>query len=129
MPSDAEIKKMITDPMGWLDDYKVGENYRYPSNNLTSSNFSMGNYFAEYSTQVWLMNTFSGGVYNQVHLDNATKLNFTNSMSSSALVNSNLTVDTGSSSQAYTGTDSLTLTVDPKFYLDTNGVTIKCSGV
>ena len=49
-------------------------------------------------------------------------------MSSSALVNSNLTVDTGSSSQAYTGTDSLTLTVDPKFYLDTNGVTIKCSG-
>ena len=31
MPSDAEIKKMITDPMGWLDDYKVGENYRYPS--------------------------------------------------------------------------------------------------
>ena len=128
MPSDAEIKKMITDPMGWLDDYKVGENYRYPSNNLTSSNFSLGNNFAEYSTQVWLMNTFSGGVYNQVHLDNATKLNFTNSMSSSALVNSNLTVDTGSSSQAYTGTDSLTLTVDSKFYLDTNGVTIKCSG-
>ena len=24
MPNDAEIKAMITDPMGWLNDYKVG---------------------------------------------------------------------------------------------------------
>ena len=23
LPSDAEIKKMITDPVGWLDDYKI----------------------------------------------------------------------------------------------------------
>ena len=74
------------------------------------------------------MDNFSGGVYNQVHLDNTTKLNFTNSMSSSALVNSNLTVDTAVR-QAYTGTDSLTLTVDSKFYLDANGVTIKCKAV
>ena len=128
LPSDAEIKKMITDPMGWLADYKVGEVYRQPNNTFATSNFSWGNLYAEYSTQVWLMNNFSGGLYNQVHLDNTTKLNFTNSMSSSAIVNSNLTVDTSSSGQAYTGTDSLTLTVDPKFYLDTNGVTIKCSG-
>ena len=127
LPSDAEIKKMITDPVGWLDDYKIGEVYRQPNNTFTTSNFSLGNYYAQWSTQVWLMDNFSP-VYNQVHQDFNTQLNFTNSMSSSAIVNSNLTVDTSSSGQAYTGTDSLTLTVDSKFYLDSNGVTIKCSG-
>ena len=129
LPSDAEIKKMITDPVGWLDDYKVGEVYRPPNNAFASSNFSLGNSNSGYATQIWLMDNFSGGVSNQINpTDSNTKLNFTNSMSSSAIVNSNLTVDTSSSGQAYTGTDSLTLTVDSKFYLDTNGVTIKCSG-
>ncbi|MGB1979789.1 MAG: BspA family leucine-rich repeat surface protein [Flavobacteriaceae bacterium] len=28
----------------------------------------------------------------------------------------------------YTGTDSITFTISPTFYLDTNGVTVKCSG-
>ena len=129
MPSDAEIKKMITDPVGWVNDYKVGENYRPAAQNNLGLNFSLGNSSSGYATQIWLMDNFSGGVSNQINpTDSNTKLNFTNSMSSSAIVNSNLTVDTSSSGQAYTGTDSLTLTVDSKFYLDTNGVTIKCSG-
>ena len=30
MPQDAEIKMMMLDPMGWLNDYKIGNSYRRP---------------------------------------------------------------------------------------------------
>ncbi len=35
---------------------------------------------------------------------------------------------TNTNNVAYSGTDSLTLRIDPDFYLDSNGVTIKCPG-
>ena len=28
MPTDAEIEAMVTDPVKWVDDYKVGNDYR-----------------------------------------------------------------------------------------------------
>ena len=51
---------MTTDPMGWLDDYKIGEGYRQPNNASVTGNFSLGNVSSEYSTQIWLMDNFSG---------------------------------------------------------------------
>lgn len=70
MPSNAEIDKMVTDPMGWLDDYKVGNNYRYNASN--NSNFQKGVLYPSLSTQVWLMgdgtsDSYGNGIRNQVN--------------------------------------------------------------
>ena len=60
MPSDAEIAAMITDPVSWVDDYKVGNDYRVASGTQNFSNFQRvtshgnGTYTAG-ATQVWLM--------------------------------------------------------------------------
>ena len=61
MPVDAEIKKMITDPQGWVADYKLGQTsmssagtggstFLFPSAVPTPNNYT-----AVRSTQVWLM--------------------------------------------------------------------------
>lgn len=70
MPSDAEIKKMVTDPSGWLTDYKVGDNYRYNVSNY--SNFQKGVLQPSLATQVWLMgdgtsDSYYNGMRNQVN--------------------------------------------------------------
>ncbi|MDC1011789.1 gliding motility-associated C-terminal domain-containing protein [Flavobacteriaceae bacterium] len=51
MPNATEITKMITDPAGWLDDYKTGNDYRFPWTKDTSINFQK----VSRATQVWLM--------------------------------------------------------------------------
>jgi hypothetical protein len=71
MPSTAEIGKMVTDPVGWLTDYKVGETYRQPSSANNTSNFALNNANSANSTQVWLMgdgtaDSFSNGIRNYV---------------------------------------------------------------
>lgn len=56
MPSDAEIEEMITDPVGWVEDYKVGNPYRLPSNSSAdTNNFTRNTYNSGNATQVWLM--------------------------------------------------------------------------
>ena len=86
MPSDAEIKEMITDPMGWLSDYKVGNLYRTPWSTSYNTNFilrnSASNFDEPKSTQVWLMgdgtnDSYSNMIRNQVNPadQNSTKLN------------------------------------------------------
>ena len=59
MPSDAEIQEMITDPVGWLQDYKDGNTARF-SESMTNFVFRSNpshsdNIYASYATQVWLM--------------------------------------------------------------------------
>ena len=55
MPATSEIHEMITDPVGWLADYKVGNAYRRPTVTTDSNGFTMNTYDSASSTQVWLM--------------------------------------------------------------------------
>ena len=82
MPSDAEIAEMITDPMRWLSDYKVGNQYRLPWQGGNVNGFSLNDGSSAYATQVWLMgdgtyDSYSNMIRNQVHPSdqNYTKLN------------------------------------------------------
>jgi len=77
MPTDAEIKLMITDPIKWLADYKSGVSYRATggtggsTNGLFPSTFPTASASAYRSTQVWLMgdgssDSYSNGVRNEI---------------------------------------------------------------
>jgi hypothetical protein len=81
MPTDAEIIEMVTDPMGWLDDYKVGNSYRVSTGTANASSFAKNQYGAR-ATQVWLMgdgatDSYSNMIRNQVYTNdqNSTKMN------------------------------------------------------
>lgn len=76
MPTTAEIEMMITDPKGWLTDYKVGNTFRRADSTNQSGTFSLsntGNYtYASGATQVWLMgegtnDSYGNGIRNQVN--------------------------------------------------------------
>jgi hypothetical protein len=93
MPTDAEIKLMITDPKKWEDDYRVGQLVRWTYSTsvttYTPSNFTYG-----YGpVQIWLMgdggsDSYSNGIRNEVYAadQNYTKLQF-NSMASDDIQN------------------------------------------
>ena len=90
MPNDAEIKAMITDPMGWLNDYKIGNIYGDYSSGSNLTNFQLNTLDAAYATQVWLMgdgtnDSYSNGIRNQVHPteQNYGKLQLNNNMQNS----------------------------------------------
>jgi hypothetical protein len=81
MPTDAEVIEMITDPIGWLNGYKVGNPYRVPTFTSDASSFAKDQYGAR-GTQVWLMgdgttDSYSNMIRNQVHPNdqNSTKMN------------------------------------------------------
>tara|TARA_R110002012_G_scaffold307633_1_gene513236 strand:- start:1569 stop:4262 length:2694 start_codon:yes stop_codon:yes gene_type:complete len=93
MPVDAEIKKMITDPIGWVSDYKIGNEYRPAHANYHNVNFQLNDIGAVRATQVWLMgdgtsDSFSNGIRNYINPSeqNETKLQL-NSMQSNDFVN------------------------------------------
>ena len=83
MPDTAEIEMMITDPMQWLQDYKVGNPFRLPwQGNDAGWNFAINDGSSGYSTAVWLMgdgtnDSYSNMIRNQVapNDQNYTKLN------------------------------------------------------
>lgn len=92
MPTNAEIEKMTKDPVGWLNDYKVGNTYRQPHSYFTY-NFSLNDNGSGYATQVYLMgdgsnDSYANGVRNEVinYDQNLTKLQF-NSMLSNDIQN------------------------------------------
>jgi len=66
MPTSAEIEKMVTDPVGWLTDYKVGNSYRPPDQSNSNSSFSLGAATPSYSTQVWLMGDGTNDAYSTI---------------------------------------------------------------
>jgi len=97
MPQDAEIKMMMLDPMGWLNDYKIGNTYRRPHAGGNYSNFQLNDNSAYAGTQVWLMgdgtnDSFSNGIRNQVESTETTytKLTF-NNMQSNDIQNVSIT--------------------------------------
>ena len=90
MPNDAEIKAMITDPMGWLNDYKIGNIYGDYSSGGNLTNFQLNTLDAAYATQVWLMgdgtsDSYSNGIRNEVNPteQNYGKLQLDNNMQNS----------------------------------------------
>ena len=92
MPTDAEIKLMITDPVKWVTDYKVGNTYRYAANSSTGL-FAINNTSSYFATQVWLMgdgasDSYANGMRNYIRTDdqNYTKLQL-NSMVSNDIEN------------------------------------------
>lgn len=96
MPTDAEIKLMITDPKKWEDNYRVGQFVRWvASTSITTYNPS--NYTYGYgNTQIWLMgdgasDSYANGVRNEVapNDQNYTKLQL-NSMVSNDIENVNI---------------------------------------
>lgn len=96
MPTDAEIKLMITDPEKWLTDYKVGNAYRLPGQSTTTTNFQRSSGNGYRATQVWLMgdgssDSYANGIRNNVYPteQNHTKMTF-NSMQSNDLETVNI---------------------------------------
>jgi hypothetical protein len=95
MPTDAEIKLMLTDPLKWEEDYKEGQAARY---GYSGSNFSYSssNSNSKYATQIWLMgdgtsDSYSNGIRNQVSPSdqNSTKMQL-NSMVSNDIETVNI---------------------------------------
>ena len=85
---NTEIEKVMTDPVGWVTDYKVGETYRYPNTTSNYTNFQVGDTQPAQSTQVWLMgdgtsDSYANGIRNYIQPSdqNWSKLQF-NSMAS-----------------------------------------------
>jgi hypothetical protein len=94
MPSDAEIKLMITDPKGWEDDYRDGELVRVYTG-VTTGTYNPAGYEHGYlSNFTWLMGDgtldgFSSGIRNDINPTSdsgITKMVF-NNMSASDIVN------------------------------------------
>ena len=78
VPTDLEIKTMITDPIKWVTDNKVGYTFRFSDNFTVSTNDIMNdNNYGKYATQVWLMgdgvnDSFSNGIRNYIKTDDNT---------------------------------------------------------
>ena len=70
MPTEAEITEMITDPMGWIYNYKVGKTFRRPQLadvDQYSTNFQIElEKKSKLSTQVWLMGDGTNDAYERI---------------------------------------------------------------
>ncbi len=55
MPSNTEIQAIISDPVEWLTDYKIGQSFRQASATSNTSNFTLNQFDSSGSTQIWLM--------------------------------------------------------------------------
>lgn len=70
MPTTAEIEEMITDPMDWMTNYKVGQTYRRPYQGTNSTNWQIGStgsvWYPSNATQVWLMGDGANDSYNNM---------------------------------------------------------------
>jgi len=96
IPDDTEIKLMITDPVKWVTDYKVGNAYRWTNTTSTYPNFQVGDSQPAQATQVWLMgdgtaDSYANGMRNYVQTSdqNWSKLQL-NSMVSNDIQNVNI---------------------------------------
>ena len=66
MPTDAEVKLMITDPKRWEDDYRVGQTVRQ-SYGITEATYSPSNLYNGYgNTQIWLMGDGTSDSYSNM---------------------------------------------------------------
>ena len=96
MPTDAEIKLMVTDPKKWEDDYRVGQFVRWASSDSYSTYTPSNVHIGYGAVQMWLMGDgtndyYSLGIRNEVYNtdQNYTKLQF-NSMQSNDIETVNI---------------------------------------
>ena len=96
MPDATEIEMMITDPIKWQDDYKIGNMYRRPAYTSSTTNYQKSTGAAFAATQIWLMgdgtsDSYANGIRNQVYPadQNNTKLQL-NSMVSNDIETVNI---------------------------------------
>ena len=82
MPNTTEIEMMMTDPLQWQLDYRVGQTYRPANQGTNLTNYQIGQGQAIYATQMWLMgdgtnDSYSNMIRNQADPtdQNYTKLN------------------------------------------------------
>ena len=91
MPDTTEIELMVTNPIKWVEDYKLGNAYRRPSVTTDTSNFALNSFDSSYATQIWLMgdvstDSYSNGIRSYIYPteQNRSKMQF-NSMTSNDL--------------------------------------------
>ncbi len=75
MPSENQIEKMITDPQKWLQNFKVGVEYRYSNSQYAQYIFQANGTNEATSTQIWLMgdgtyDSYANGMRNIVQPTN-----------------------------------------------------------
>ena len=96
MPDTTEITKMVSDPVKWLNEDKIGNPYRVTWDDYNNASFSLNDTGSRASTQVWLMgdgnmDSYSNMIRNIVsdYDQNYTKLNMI-SMVSNDIQNVNI---------------------------------------
>ena len=96
MPNATEITELITDPLQWQTDYRVGQLYRPANQGTNLTNYQIGQGQAVYAVQMWLMgdganDSYSNMIRNQADTSdqNYTKLNLI-SMVSNDIENVNI---------------------------------------
>ncbi len=72
MPTDNEISKMVTDPVKWVQNFRVGKDFRGPYNQYNTSNWGMNSAAGSQAVQVWLMgdgasDSYANGMRNYVY--------------------------------------------------------------
>ena len=89
MPDTTEIGLMVTNPIKWVEDYKLGNAYRRPSVTTDTSNFSLNSLDSANGAQVWLMgdvstDSYSNGIRSYIYPteQNRSKMQFNNMVSS-----------------------------------------------
>lgn len=90
LPSNAEIEEMITDPMGWLADYKIGNTWRSTTSSYTFSNYATGGEASSRSTQIYLMGDGSLDSYSMVRNQTRTNDTSVTSLTGQSLVSSDV---------------------------------------
>lgn len=66
MPGDAEIERMITDPVKWLNDDKIGNPYRIAWDSSNNASFALNDTGSRASTQIWLMGDGNADSYSNM---------------------------------------------------------------
>ena len=72
MPTDNEISKMVTDPVKWVQNFRVGKDFRGSYNQYNTSNFAINSTASSQAVQVWLMgdgasDSYANGMRNYVY--------------------------------------------------------------
>ena len=55
LPNDTEVAKMVLDPKGWANDYRVGKTFRLPGSTSDTSNWQYNTQNATQSVKMYLM--------------------------------------------------------------------------
>ena len=89
MPDATEVGLMVTNPIKWVEDYKIGNPYRRPSVTTDSASFALNNLDSASGTQVYLMgdglsDSYSNGIRSYIYPSeqNRSKMQFNNMVSS-----------------------------------------------